>query len=185
MRVIGGTYRGRALTPIGKGDPAAHLRPTTDRIRESLFNVLSGGRFGDPVTHAHVLDVFAGTGALGIEALSRGAASVTFIESGRKAQKILRANLHLLGIRAEIVTRDATRPGPASRGYDLIFLDPPYGKGLGEDALDALSGQGWIAPDALVVWEDAKPPRLSKAFTLQDQRSYGNSTITLARHDLA
>ena len=88
MRIIGGQWRGRALTPVGKGDASAHLRPTTDRTRESLFNMLEGGRYGDPITDARVLDLFAGTGALGLEALSRGAAAATFIENGRIAQAL-------------------------------------------------------------------------------------------------
>ena len=85
MRIIAGDYRGRALTPVGKGDPSAHLRPTTDRVRESLFNVLAGGRFGDAIRGISVLDLFAGTGALGLEALSRGAADVTFVDDGNSS----------------------------------------------------------------------------------------------------
>ncbi|MEL6685367.1 MAG: RsmD family RNA methyltransferase, partial [Pseudomonadota bacterium] len=93
MRIIGGTHRGTALAAVGKGDAGAHLRPTTDRVRESLFNVLQGGRFGDPITGARVLDLFAGTGALGFEALSRGAAHVTLVDNGRVAQKLMRENI--------------------------------------------------------------------------------------------
>lgn len=184
MRIVGGRFRGRALAAVGKGDPAAHLRPTTDRVRESLFNVLSGGKFGDPVTGAAVLDVFAGTGALGLEALSRGAVAVTFLEKGRKAQAILRRNLDLLGVEAEakLISRDATRPGPTPVAHDLVFLDPPYGTGLGERAMTALLDGGWIAPGALVVWEDSGAPTLPAALTQIDQRRYGDSTITFARH---
>ena len=87
MRIIAGDYRGRALTPVGKGDPSAHLRPTTDRVRESLFNVLAGGRFGDAISGISALDLFAGTGALGLEALSSGAADVTFVDDGKAALK--------------------------------------------------------------------------------------------------
>ena len=96
MRIIAGTHRGRALTPVGKGDPGAHLRPTTDRVRESLFNMLGGGRFGAPFDGARGLDLFAGTGALGLEALSRGADHATFVDDGRVAQRLLRDNIRLL-----------------------------------------------------------------------------------------
>ncbi|WOI56041.1 16S rRNA (guanine(966)-N(2))-methyltransferase RsmD [Palleronia sp. LCG004] len=181
MRIIGGIHRGRALSPVGRGDPAAHLRPTTDRVREALFNVLSGGRFGDPVTGAHVLDLFAGTGALGLETLSRGAASVCFVESGRKAQAILRRNLTLLGVEGRIVTRDATRLGAAPRAFDLVFLDPPYGMGLGERAVEAALSQGWIEDGALIVWEEAAPPILPRALDPLDQRKYGDTHVTFAR----
>ena len=139
MRIIGGDFRGRRLANVGKGDAGAHLRPTADRVRESLFNVLAGG-YGDPVTGAHVLDIFAGTGALGLEALSRGAEAVSFIESGRKALSLLRQNIGLC--RAEAACRvfavDARKPGvnPCAP-HDLVFLDPPYDKALGEAALTA------------------------------------------------
>ncbi len=95
MRIIGGDFRGRALASVGKGDAGAHLRPTTDRVRESLFNVLMGGRFDDPITDARVLDLFAGTGALGLEALSRGASHVTFVDDGRKATTLIRQNIEI------------------------------------------------------------------------------------------
>nr|WP_214649941.1 16S rRNA (guanine(966)-N(2))-methyltransferase RsmD [Palleronia pontilimi] len=169
------------MTPVGKGDPAAHLRPTTDRVRESLFNVLMGGRFGDPVTGTRVLDLFAGTGALGLEALSRGAASATFVESGRKAQAILRANLKLLGCHAAILPRDATRLGDAPGAFDLVFLDPPYGRGLGERSMRAALDLGWIAPDALIVWEERDAPVLPPQLVQLDQRRYGDSLLTFAR----
>lgn len=103
MRIVGGTFRGRRLAALGKGDAGAHLRPTSDRVRESLFSMLEGGRFGDPIDGARVLDLFAGTGALGLEALSRGAAQVTFVDDGRVAQKLLAENIATLGL------RDATR----------------------------------------------------------------------------
>ena len=180
MRVIAGTYRGRALTPVGKGDAGAHLRPTTDRTRESLFNVLAGGRFGDPIPGARVLDLFAGTGALGLEALSRGAAHVTFVDDGRVAQKLVAANIKLLG--AEATTRlfraDATRlPACIDAPFDLVFLDPPYGKGLGETALSAAISGGWIAEDALILWEESAAITPPEGLTLLDARRYGDTTI--------
>jgi len=139
VRIIGGAHRGRALASIGKGDAAAHLRPTSDRVREALFNVLAGG-YGDPASGARVLDLFAGTGALGLEALSRGAATATFVESGRTALSLLRENIARCGAgeTARVLPLDARRPGPnPGAPHDLVFLDPPYGKGLGEAALGA------------------------------------------------
>ncbi|EKE44214.1 methyltransferase, putative [Oceaniovalibus guishaninsula JLT2003] len=180
MRIVGGTFRGRTLTPLGKGDPAAQLRPTTDRVRETLFNLL--GNHGAPAEGQRVLDLFAGTGALGFEALSRGAERVTFVENGRRALDILRANAVRLdvGDRATILRRDATRLGRGD-AHDLILLDPPYGRGLGERALHAAMDGGWIAQDALIAWEEAVPPRLPEGLRQIDQRRYGDTVLTLAR----
>lgn len=179
MRIIGGTHRGRALASVGKGDVAAHLRPTSDRVRESLFNVLAGG-YGDPVTGAHVLDIFAGTGALGLEALSRGAEAVSFIESGRKALSLLRQNIALC--RAEGETRiyplDARKAGRnTDTPYDLVFLDPPYGKGLGEEALITALAGGWIAEGALIVWEESAAITPPDGLRLIEERRYGDTII--------
>ncbi len=180
MRIIGGRFRGTALAAVGKGDAAAHLRPTTDRVRESLFNVLTHG-YG--LEGAQVLDLFAGTGALGLEALSRGASRVTFVDDGRVAQKLLTENITKLRVADEttVIRRDATRLG-VGEPHDLIFLDPPYGKGLGEKALAAAIAGGWIAPGALIVWEEGvavtPPPGVSQL----DERKYGDSTIRLFRH---
>ena len=179
MRIVGGRWRGRRLTPVGAGDAAAHLRPTADRVREAVFNVLAAAH-GDPVAGARVLDVFAGTGALGLEALSRGAASLTCIESGRRALALLRANAALLDAPARIVARDARRPGPGTP-HDLAFLDPPYAQGLGEAALAALLAAGWLAPGALIVWEDSAPPRLPEGAVRLDERRYGDTVVTFAR----
>ncbi len=184
MRIIAGQFRGRTLTALGKGDAGAHLRPTTDRVRESLFNVLAGGRFDDPITNARVLDMFAGTGALGLEALSRGADHVTFLETGRVAQDLLAKNVALLGAGGEtsIQKRDATRLGKnPGAPFDLIFMDPPYGKSMGEKALSAALQGDWIAPGALIVWEESQPPILPAGITALDARKYGDTTITIAR----
>ena len=183
MRIIAGTHRGRALASVGKGDPAAHLRPTTDRVRESLFSVLGGGRFGDPISGARVLDLFAGTGALGLEALSRGASEVIFVESGRKGQQLLAQNIRTLGeaARARVLRMDATRLAAAEAGCDLVFLDPPYGTDLGVRAMEAALTGGWIAEGALVVWEDSAEARLPAALELLEARRYGDTHITLAR----
>ena len=181
MRIIAGTWRGRALTNVGKGDPGAHLRPTTDRVRESLFNMLAGGRFGDPFEGAHVLDLFAGTGALGLEALSRGAVSAVFVDDGRKAQSLIKENLKLLRCETgRVITRDATRlPLCDTEPVTLVFLDPPYGKGLGQKALFAALEGAWIADDALIVWEESSPMEPPPGFVRHDARRYGDTHITL------
>ncbi len=181
MRIIAGTHRGTGLTPVGKGDAAAHLRPTTDRVRESLFNVLQGGRFGDPISGARVLDLFAGTGALGLEALSRGAGHVTFVDNGRAAQKLIHANIAKLR-RADactVLSVSADGLPPADAPCDLIFLDPPYGQDLGAKAL--LTARGWIASGALIVWEEASPQLAPRGFEMLDQRRYGDTHMTFLR----
>ena len=178
MRIVGGRWRGRRLTPVGAGDARGALRPTADRVREAMFNLLLNAH-GDPVAGAAVLDVFAGTGALGLEALSRGAAAATFVESGRPALAILRANVALLEAEARIHARDATRPGDGPP-HDLVLMDPPYGRDLGGRALAALDAGGWIAPAATLVWEERAPPDLPPGWTLADRRRYGDTTLTIA-----
>ena len=184
MRIIAGRLRGKKLAEIGAGDAAAHLRPTTDLVRENLFNIIRSGKHGDPITGARVLDLFAGTGALGLEALSRGAGHVSFVDDGKAAQALLRQNMALCAAQgaSALVRRDACDLGPVTGApFDLIFLDPPYGMGLGERALaNALAG-GWIAPGALIVWEESAPPIVPPGFALLDQRSYGGTVITLLR----
>jgi 16S rRNA (guanine966-N2)-methyltransferase len=179
MRIVAGTHRGTTLAEVGAGDAAAHLRPTTDRIRESLFNVLQGGRFGDPINGAKVLDLFAGTGALGLEALSRGAAHVTFVDSGRVAQKLIRENIAKLRRQADtkLISADAGQL-PAGTPCDLVFLDPPYGQGLGGKALATARKAGWVAPGALIVWEESTAQIAPPGFSTRDQRRYGDSWIT-------
>lgn len=180
MRIIGGRWRGRRLAAVGAGDPGAHLRPTSDRVRESIFNLLVNGGHADALDGTRVLDVFAGTGALGLEALSRGAASATFIETGRRSLAILRENLALLDAPARIHARDATRPGPGAP-HDLVFLDPPYGRGLGEAAMVALGAEGWIAPGALVVWEEGAEIAVPEGLRQIDRRRWGDTHVTLLR----
>lgn len=187
MRIVGGSARGLKLAEIGAGDPAAHLRPTTDRVRESIFNLLINGRVaqsGDPVSGARVLDLFAGTGALGLEALSRGAARVAFVDDGTAARALLRRNIELMRAMGstDVWRRDATSMGPnRGPGYSLVFLDPPYGKGLGEKALASCIAGGWLAPGALLVWEESLPPLIPEGFEELDQRRYGDTLITLLR----
>ncbi|MBK1634914.1 16S rRNA (guanine(966)-N(2))-methyltransferase RsmD [Rhodovulum adriaticum] len=186
MRIIAGKHRGLTLAAVGKGDKGAHLRPTTDRVRESLFNLILNGGYGDPVTGARVLDLFAGTGALGLEALSRGAAHVTFAESGGKGAALIRENV--AKCRAEdttrLIRRDATKLGPnPDAPFDLVFLDPPYGKGLGERALAAALAGGWIAPDALIVWEEGSPVTPPEGLRPLDARRYGDTHVAILARD--
>jgi 16S rRNA (guanine966-N2)-methyltransferase len=153
-------------------------------VRESLFNILMGGRFGDAITDARVLDLFAGTGALGLEALSRGAASATFVDSGAASLKLLRDNIAKTRTEAVTTVRagDATRLGPcAGPGFDLVFLDPPYGKDLGARALEAVAADGWIARDALIVWEENAPQDAPAGFEAIETRRYGDTHITFLR----
>ncbi|MFT4784045.1 MAG: 16S rRNA (guanine966-N2)-methyltransferase [Paracoccaceae bacterium] len=188
MRIIAGHFRGTALAALGKGDAAAHLRPTSDRVRESLFNVLFSTH-GNPVQDARVLDLFAGTGALGLEALSRGARSVVFVDDGAKARALLQDNIAKTrsADRTTLVRRDATRLGPVQgQAFDLVFLDPPYGKGLGAKALIAAHGGGWLAPGATVIWEEDTPQEvpapLQNNWRVTDTRRYGDTHITILGH---
>lgn len=183
MRIIGGSRRGLKLADLGEGDAAAHLRPTSDRVREAIFNLLINAH-GNPVAGARVLDLFAGTGALGLEALSRGAAEVTFVDDGATALGLIRANIAKM--RAEGKTRvlrqDAVRLGPnPGSPFGLVFLDPPYGKALGEAALAAARKGGWLAPGAMVVWEEGSAVTPPEGFRQVDQRKYGDSVVTLLR----
>jgi len=184
VRIIAGTHRGTQLAEVGKGDSAAHLRPTSDRVRESLFNVLQGGRFGDTIRDAHVLDLFAGTGALGLEALSRGATHATFVDNGKVAQKLIRANIAKLRRAGDctVITVKATQL-PAGEPCDLIFLDPPYGQNLGQAGLIQAKTQGWIAPEALIIWEEQTAQIAPVGFASLDQRRYGDSWITFMKAD--
>lgn len=184
MRIVGGTMRGLKLADLGEGDLAAHLRPTTDRVREAIFNLLINGSHGNPLPGVRVLDLFAGTGALGIEALSRGAARASFVDDGVKARALLRSNIErarAMGV-TDIWRRDATQLGQnRGEGYGLIFLDPPYGKGLGEQAVASALTGGWITPGATLVWEEARAPVIPAPLILLDQRRYGDTTVSLLR----
>lgn len=179
MRIIAGDFRGRALAALGKGDSGAHLRPTTDRVRESLFNVLAHQVDFDGM---RVLDLFAGTGALGLEALSRGAESVTFVDDGRVSQGLITKNIEICRAkdRCSLLPRNALKLGDnPGAPFDVVFLDPPYGKGLGEKALQAAQDGGWIAEDALIIWEENAPMAALEGYELVDARKYGDSHITL------
>jgi 16S rRNA (guanine966-N2)-methyltransferase len=178
MRIVGGQHRGRTLaTP--RGD---HIRPTSDRLRESLFNILAHGH-GDPVTGARALDLFAGTGALGLEAMSRGAAFAVFVDEGAEARALIRENVATLGLggTTKIFRRDATKLGPAHpiEPFSLVFLDPPYGRGLAGPALHAARSGGWLARDALIVVEEAADPAFAapEGFTEIERRRYDDTEL--------
>ncbi|MDJ1015386.1 MAG: 16S rRNA (guanine(966)-N(2))-methyltransferase RsmD [Paracoccaceae bacterium] len=184
MRIVGGRFRGLRLAEVGKGDRSAHLRPTSDRVRESLFNLLTNGALGDVVTGAVALDLFAGTGALGLEALSRGATRAVFVDDGRVAQRLIAENLAKARAedRARVLKRDAVRlPRNDGEAATLVFLDPPYGRGLGEKALEIAAKGGWIAPGAVVVWEENAPQEAPQGFESLDTRAYGETHLTMLR----
>ncbi len=190
MRIVGGELRGRPLKGPGTGERPDSLRPTTDRVRESLFNLLRHGGYAEPAVPegALVLDLFAGTGALGLEALSRGAQSAVFVENDRNSLALLRANVASLGVgdRASVIAADALCLGAASGpGADLVLLDPPYSKGLGERALTAAISGGWIAGGALVVWEESRPPVPPAGMMMLDRRAYGNTRVHIFRYGTA
>ena len=177
MRIIAGKWRGRRLSPLGKGDQAARLRPTPDRVRESLFSMLSAR---DVIEDARVLDLFAGTGALAFEALSRGAAAATLVENGRVGKRLVSENIKLLGADAELFGGDATRlPRNTKVPFDLIFLDPPYGQGKGETALQAALQGGWLADAATIVWEENSEQAAPPGFGHNETRRFGDTWITL------
>lgn len=173
MRIVAGRHSGRRLVAPDGLD----VRPTSDRVREALFNILQHGVA--PLDGLTVLDAFAGTGALGLEALSRGAAFATFLDTSRDARAALAENLAALHEtdNAELLNRDATRPGAAPRRHDLAFLDPPYGKGLAERALAAL--RSWLADDAVVVVETMRTEDLAlpDGYALLQSRDYGKTRL--------
>jgi 16S rRNA (guanine966-N2)-methyltransferase len=182
MRVVGGSLRGRTLA----APKSPSIRPTADRLREALFNILVHA-YGDPITGARVLDLFAGTGALGIEALSRGSAFTLFVDDGAEARALLRENVATLGLggTSRIYRRDATKLGPAHpvEPFALAFLDPPYGKGLAEQALDSARAGGWLVPDALVVVEESKKSAFAapEGFAEIERRAYDDTEFVVLR----
>jgi 16S rRNA (guanine966-N2)-methyltransferase len=185
MRVVAGRFRGRAL----EAPPGRSTRPTADRVRQALFDVVAHAPFAPDLNGARVMDLFAGSGALGIEALSRGAAFCLFVETGEAARGAIRTNLDALNLlgAGRVHRRDATDLGqrPASDGtpFGLALLDPPYGKGLGEAALSGLLAGGWLAPGALAVLErGADEPRVEvPGFELVDLRTWGPAAVSFLR----
>jgi 16S rRNA (guanine966-N2)-methyltransferase len=182
MRIVGGAMRGRIL----KAPQSQNIRPTSDRLRESIFDILAHA-YGDPVAGANAIDLFAGTGALGLEALSRGGARVLFVDDGTQARALLRANIEALGVGGvtRVFRRDATKLGAAPPGevFSLAFLDPPYGKGLATPALASLIAGGWLAPDALAVVEEAAEAtvELPEGLIELETRCYGDTKIIIAQ----
>lgn len=181
MRIVGGRLRGRALAaPKSQG-----IRPTADRLRESLFNILTHA-YGDLISGARVLDLFAGTGALGLEAISRGAAFALFVDDGAEARALMRQNVEALGVAAvtRIFRRDATRLGPVHpvEPFSLVFLDPPYGKGLAEKALASAREGGWLTDDALIVVEESVDVfKAPGGFEEIERRRYDDTEFVILR----
>lgn len=183
MRIVGGRYKGRPLA----GPRSSAIRPTSDRMRESLFNILAHTH-GLPDAQTRVLDLFAGTGALGLEALSRGAAYALFMETGVEGRALIRRNiesLKLTGV-ARVFRRDALRPGRAGTiaPFGLVFCDPPYRKGLGTQALEAIRAGNWLLPDALCVLEEAadQSVEIPDGFTLLHRRQSGDSQLLFLKN---
>jgi len=185
MRIVGGRHRGRVLqSPAGDS-----VRPTSDRARESLFNILEHGKLAagglSPVRGARVLDCFCGTGALGLEALSRGAAAAAFLDLDPAALQLARANAKTLGetAHAEFIAADARRPPRAAAPCTLTFLDPPYGEGLAASALRALADAGWFGPGAIAVVETAHHEDVAapEGFASVDERRYGKAKLTFLK----
>ena len=182
MRVVGGRLRSRPIA----GPKSDAVRPTSDRLREALFNILTHS-YSDPVTGARVLDLFAGTGALGIEAISRGADYALFVDDGVEARALLRDNVESLGLGGvtRIFRRDASRLGPAHPldPFSLIFLDPPYGQGLAEKSLVSARDGGWLMPEALLVVEEAVDAGFEApdGFTELERRRYDDTEFSFIR----
>ena len=179
MRIVGGALSGRTLAaPLGR-----NTRPTADRVREAIFNKLEHGIAGFSLAGIRVLDLFAGSGAMGLEALSRGAAHVLFIDDDAEARGVIRRNADALGVigRTKIWRRDATRLGRSAplHPFALTFLDPPYGLGLATAALSGLVAGGWLAARAVVVVEEAasEPVETPPALSLIERRDYGETQV--------
>ena len=182
MRVVGGRLRGRNIASPASKD----IRPTQDRLRESIFNTLMHA-YENPAVDARVLDLFAGTGALGIEAVSRGATFTLFIDNGAEARALLRNNVEALGLGGvtKVYRRDATQLGPVHpmEPFTLAFLDPPYGKGLAEKALASLRDGQWLVPGALVVVEEAVSAALKapEGYEELERRAYDDTEFVFLR----
>ena len=184
MRIVGGKFKGHSITP-----PAGlATRPTSDRVRESIFNILAHGIAGLELEGARVMDVFAGTGALGLEAVSRGARFCQFVDDSAEARGLIRQNADALGVIGliKIWRRDATDLGPCAPqpGFDLVFADPPYGSGLGERALRSLLAGHWLNRGAIVVLEETLKAEVADVtgLNLIDRRDYGDTQVRFYRH---
>jgi len=185
MRVVGGALRGRRIDGPADDGGFARLRPTSDRMREAIFNIIAHGDYPD-LDGARVLDLFAGTGAMGIEALSRGAMAAVFVDSGREARALLGRNIETMKLtdRARIVTGDAAGfRGAGGPPFDMVFCDAPYDRGLTRPALDAIVQGGILAPDAVLVVETGAEEALDlpPGLDLADERRYGAGKIRILR----
>ena len=184
MRIVGGKFRGRALAAPN----SIATRPTSDRVREAVFNILAHGIDECEIEGAKVLDLFAGTGALGCEALSRGASFCMFVEEDAAARGTIRENVEALGLTGitKIFRRDATDLGPAGKyaGYALVFVDPPYDHGLAPRALASAAAGGWLVPNAVCVIEDRAGTAidLPPGFAKLDSRTWGDTLVLFARY---
>ena len=179
MRIVAGRFRGRTLARVGKGGIGPPLRPTADRVREGIFSMLESR---GAVHGARVLDLFSGSGAFGLEALSRSAVYVCFVESGQVARNLIRTNVTRLGVGIEtrILGCGATRlPSCSGPPFDLVFLDPPYGKDLGIRALVSACERGWVAPKATVVLEEGGSVVVPEGFSLLQRRRYSDTHVLL------
>jgi 16S rRNA (guanine966-N2)-methyltransferase len=184
MRIVAGRFRGRPLAaPEG-----AYTRPTSDRVREAVFNILEHGIAGFSFAGVRVLDLFAGTGALGLEALSRGAAFCLFVEEDAAARGLIRRNIETLGLTGttKVFRRDASNLGPAGNrgGFGLVFLDPPYEQsGLAQRALVSAAQGGWLAPGAIAVVEDSRRAAMALPpdFAALEQRIWGDTQVLFSR----
>ena len=187
MRIVGGKHRGRRLS-APDGMDGLDIRPTWDRAREALFNILSHGDYdGLPANcpmDYQVLDAFAGTGALGLEALSRGAAGVCFIEQNKTAARRIQEMADDVGEEVTILNRDATQPGRAPNSFALLLMDAPYRTGQSEPSLLALAEGGWLAPGALIIWERgaSEPPPTVTGFQELDARDYGAARVHFLKY---
>ena len=184
MRIVGGQFRGRTLA----APKSAATRPTSDRVRESVFNILAHGIAGFSIEGAKVLDLFAGTGALGIEALSRGATFGMFVEEEASARGTIRENIEAFGLTGvtKIFRRDASDLGPAGKytGFSLLFADPPYNKGLIAKALASAASGGWLQSGAIAVLEERAGTsiELPDKFIHLDARTWGDTQVVFAKH---
>ena len=180
MRIVGGRLKGRTLmAPEGK-----ELRPTADRVREAVFNILAHGVNGFEFDAATVIDVFAGTGALGLEALSRGAAHCLFVEEDKQAIDTIRANIDALDARARSTVQAGSVMGlgPAKQQTDLILLDPPYDTGAGQVALDRMIRLGWIGPATWIALETARDEDIAvRTLAVEAERNIGKAKLTILR----
>lgn len=185
MRIVGGKYKGRPIA----APKSNNIRPTKDRTRESLFNILTHS-YSNHLQDGRILELFAGTGAVGFEALSRGAKYTLFVETGIEGRGLLRQNIDNLAVQGctRVFRRDATKLGPCGtiENFDILFADPPYNKGLGEKAIITAADHGWLRDGAVVILEEHSDiePSLDERFQLQDTRSFGETRMWFYNYNI-